>query len=215
LDIVQLSDGALRIGINQWPDAGDGGPRSTAGMITEDPEAASGNWVFFAVTYDSAQPFAQVNYYFGKPDQAAQLDVSADYDRGPVLQTGPLTIGNFSSVASARNETGPNGGSRVFRGLIDEVKVFNEAYSIDQIRSVQKAAVQQPVASPTLSISRSSENQVALSWESSGAFQLQSRDALNAGSWTDVATIPVVDGNRSTVVLPLGNNTQFYRLRSK
>ena len=34
------------------------------------------------------------------------------------------TVGNFGGVIAARNEVGPSGGSRVFRGLIDEVRVY-------------------------------------------------------------------------------------------
>jgi hypothetical protein len=133
-DLVQLASGALRVGVNEWPDAGVGGPMSSTEKITVDPDNGTANWVFFAVTYDSSLPFGQVNYYFGNATQEAELDLSADYDKGPITRSGSVTIGNFSSIAGARNESGPNGGSRVFRGLIDEINVFTKALTLDEIR---------------------------------------------------------------------------------
>jgi hypothetical protein len=119
-DLVQLATGALRIGINQWPDgSGGGGPFSSVGKITADPQAGDANWVFFAVSYDSGLASGQIKYYFGNASVAAQLDVTATYSRGPVASSRKLTLGNFSSVdTGARNALGP-GSSRVFRGLID------------------------------------------------------------------------------------------------
>lgn len=149
-DIVQLNDGALQLGVNQWP---DGSPAmSTPGMITEDPAAGAANWVFFAVTYDGTQSFGNTTFYFGKPDQAAQPDVTVDYDRGSIPRTGPCSVGNFSTVdTGARTGLGPTTGSRCFRGLIDEVNVFNKVLTLAEIQAVQKApaykvVVTEPVA---------------------------------------------------------------------
>ncbi len=148
-DIVQLATGALRIGINQWPDgSGGGGPFSTTGKITADPAAGPNNWVFFAVTYDSSAGGGQVKYYFGKPSQAASLDVTGTYARGAVASSGRLTLGNFSSVdTGARNATGP-GNSRVFRGLMDEVRVYDRALGLAEIQSAQIAPAFKPIDPP-------------------------------------------------------------------
>jgi len=143
-DLVQVASGALRLGVNQWPDAGTGGPLSSEGRITADPATGTANWVFFAVTYDSTSPGGNVTYYFGSPTEAAQADIAADYFQAEIQQTGPLTIGNFSSVATARFETGPGGGSRCFRGLIDEINVFNRALTLAEIQATQKAPAYQP-----------------------------------------------------------------------
>jgi hypothetical protein len=151
-DLVQLASGALRLGVNQWPDAGLGGPLSSEGKITVDAETGAANWVFFAVTYDGSQAFGNVSYYFGGPDQEAQLDVLADYGQGEIQQSGSLSIGNFGSVASARNETGPTGGSRCFRGLLDEINVYNKVLTLAEIQVVQKAPAYKPavVEPPTI-----------------------------------------------------------------
>lgn len=131
--------------------AGGGGPFSSGGKITADPQAGAANWVFFAVSYDSSVNGGEVRYYFGTPDQAAQLDVAAAYARGPIVTSGKLTVGNFSTVdTGARTALGPNGPSRVFRGLIDELQVFDDALSLAEIRQFQIATP----AAPTLAIER-------------------------------------------------------------
>ncbi|MBM3878445.1 MAG: LamG domain-containing protein [Verrucomicrobia bacterium] len=51
-DLVHLADGSLRLGVNQWPDGADGGgPVSSVGKISADPNAGPDNWVYFAVTF--------------------------------------------------------------------------------------------------------------------------------------------------------------------
>ncbi len=139
-DLVQLADGSLRLGVNQWPDDGSGGPISSTGRITADPTTGAANWVFFAVTYDGTLANGQANFYFGNADTPAALDVTRDYNRGTLPDAGPLTVGNFGPVATARNETGPGGGSRCFRGLLDEIKVFGEVLTLEQIQAAQTSA---------------------------------------------------------------------------
>jgi hypothetical protein len=208
-DLVQLASGALRIGINQWPDgANGGGPQSSDGMIPEDPAAGVDNWVFFAVTYDSAAEFGHVSYYFGSGSQPATLDYQADYDRGPIVTSGPLTVGNFGSVVAARTALGPSG-SRVFRGLIDELRVHNRALSPEEIVALQSAAP--PVAAPRLSITQSGADLV-VSWPAAAGFRLQSTAALGTAPWTDAPEQPATEGGQTTVRVTPGEGARFFRL---
>ncbi|HWN96372.1 MAG TPA: LamG-like jellyroll fold domain-containing protein [Methylomirabilota bacterium] len=209
-DIVQLSSGALRVGINQWPDgAGGGGPFSTVGKITADPAAGPGNWVFFAVTYDSAVTGGEVRYYFGKSDQPASLDVAAPYARGPIVTSGTLSAGNFSTVdTGARTGVGPSGPSRVFRGLIDELQVFDEAFSLEQIQQLQLAAT----AGPTLTAERGT-NEMVISWRSSSNYQLMFRTNLSLGTWENVITGLETNGTLRTVRQPFTGSSRFYQLQ--
>lgn len=210
-DIVQLGDGSLQLGVNGWP---DGSPAKSSPMLAEDPELGTANWVFFAVTYDGAQSSGNVNWFFGSADQAAQPDVSNDYDRGPILQSGALTVGNFGEVVSARNETGPAGGSRCFRGLLDELNVFNKVLTLAEIQAVQKAPVSAPVIPPKLNLVLQG-NQIELSWETAGNFKLQSRTELSQGSWTDETATPTVQGNKRSARLAVSGSSRFYRLVSQ
>lgn len=215
-DLVHNAEGALRLGVNQWPDgANGGGPQSSTSKITADPDTGANNWVFFAVTYDSTLPSGQVSYYFGTPTQQADLDVAADYAQTALFSSGQVTVGNFGPVAGARNEVGLGGGSRVFRGLFDEINIFNKALSLAEIRALQVTAPAQPVVNaPALTFVRQG-NQLQISWESLGSYQLQFRDSLLSGTWANENTAPVVSGNRQTVIIQPAGTARFFRLIRK
>jgi hypothetical protein len=142
-DLVQMANGSLQLGVNQWP---DGSPAvSSVGKVTADPALGADNWVYFAVTYDSALESGHVNFYFGAGDTLASLDSTHTYPRGAVEQTGELTLGNFGIAApGVRAELGPNGPSRVFRGLIDEVKVYDSVLELAAIQYDQLGGVVPP-----------------------------------------------------------------------
>ena len=209
LDLVQLEDGSLQLGVNQWPD--NTPARSSAGSITADLEAGSGNWVFFAVTYDGSPEAGNVHFYFGSATQPATLDFGTlDYNRGPVGQSGPLTLGNFGSSIGARIETGVN--SRVFRGLMDEIKIFNSALSAEEILEAQKAAADAPAAGqPELVVSREGA-EIVLRWQSSATSQVQATDSLANPQWNVVTVTPIRNGTENTARIVLGTGTRFFRL---
>ncbi|RYD37894.1 MAG: hypothetical protein EOP86_02325 [Verrucomicrobiaceae bacterium] len=158
LDLVQTEGGSLRLGINDWPDGGSNGPASSQGIITADPDGGAGNWIFFAVTYDSTLPENQVAYYFGSPTAAAGLDLTATYERGPIAASGQLTVGNFGTVVSARTANGPDGQSRCFRGLIDELTIDSKALTLEEVQARQKAPAWQPANAVPVSITQAPLN---------------------------------------------------------
>ena len=208
-DLVQLASGALRLGVNSWPDwpAATVGPFSSPGMITADANAGNANWVFFAVTYDGAAASDNVKFYFGSPSQAASLDVAATYPRGGFTSSGNFTLGNLTSADGARNATGGN--SRVFRGLMDEVQVFDEALPLEQLQQVQLSS-----SAPKVAIARDGP-EVVISWNSSARFQLQYRPEANRGDWTDEPAALTVNGTQKSVRLPANGQARFYRLISR
>ena len=63
--------------------------------------------------------------------------------------TGNLTVGNFSSVDALRGTTS-NAGDPLFRGLIDEVKVYTNALTLDEIQQAQINNNVTPVAASIL-----------------------------------------------------------------
>lgn len=214
-DLVQQAGGVLWLGVNTWP---DGNPNSTAlssPRITADPVASNDNWVFFAVTYDGTIFTANSSFYFGTTSKAAAIDITADYPQGPINSVGQMTGGNFSTVDNgARNATGP-GNSRCFRGLMDELNVFNKVLTLAEIQAVQNAPARVPVTESPRIIASRSGNQLVMTWESVANFQLQSRTNLNLGTWNDEGTAPVVNGNQKTVTVPTTGADQFYRLMSR
>jgi len=141
VDLVYKSDGSLQIGINRHPD--NSPARSSPGKIPTDPAAGSANWRFFAVTYDETLVSGHVKFYFGTPTEGATLDCARDHDQGPL---GPniapcVTIGNF--VPACR--TTGNRHDRMFRGLIDEIRIYGSArdgtgaLALEEIAAVQSA----------------------------------------------------------------------------
>ncbi len=143
-ELVQETNGRLRLGINEAPDFPGPGPESSGSRVTIDPAASETNWVFFAVTYDSTNPTQSTRFYFGSPAALAEEDlgvINGNYPQGAVLMpeavggSGTLTIGNFTPEVNARNSTGS--GSRNFRGVIDELHVYPSALTLDEIRAVQ------------------------------------------------------------------------------
>ena len=210
LDLVQLNDGSLQLGVNAFP---DGSPaRSSAGWITEDSNAGNANWVFFAITYDGTAEFGHAQFYFGTTELPAVGDFGAiDYPQGPINQSGPLTIGNFGSAVGARTATGPTA-SRVFRGLMDEIRIHTEVLTLEEIQAVQQAAAAEPPAqAPEITASLSGANLV-LEWETSGAFTLEAADSLTDPQWSDAGVTPTQNGSTWTATIPTSGSARFFRL---
>ena len=147
-DLMQRNSGSLGFNVNQYNDSG---PISSLGMITENAGAAPTNWVFFAVTYNPALGSGQVKFYFGRANRLAGFDSAVTYVGGysnQIEYTGLLTVGNFSGVEGASTATGT--GSRSYRGLIDQLRVFTNILTIDEIQQVQLESGTVPAVPATI-----------------------------------------------------------------
>ena len=205
-DLIHTPEGTLKLGVNQAPDSA---PESSP-VLTEDPNAGSQNWIFFAVTYDSASG-GNVAFYFGRGDAAAALDVTSEYAAGTIARTGELTLGNLASVDLNRNVQGPDQ-SRIFRGLMDEVRVFGSALTLAEIQNQQKSRARPTVDPVPLSAALSGQ-QIRLYWPATGTFVLESIPQLGQGTWTAVSQQPTLGQGVYSVTLPTSSAGQFYRLR--
>ena len=145
----------------------------------------STNWVFVAVTWDPTLASDQVKYYFGNAAQLAYFDSSRTYAppvTAPVLNyTGPLTVGNFMAAIANRNTISSN--SRQFRGLMDELRVYTNALTLDEIQQAQldnatvpavpASFISQPQASaivhagqsPSFSVLAAGSGQLTYQWQ--------------------------------------------------
>jgi len=179
VDVVYKSDGSVQVGINQWP---DGVPaRSSGGKIPTDAGAGVDNWRFFAVTYDSTLASGHVKFYFGSSAEAATFDVARDYSRGAVgTNISRLCIGHFN-VATRSTAL-----DRMFRGLIDEVKVFGDALTLEQIREVQRGNPETAKGPSPADSAQDVPRDVVLGW-TAGAFA-GTHDVYLGTSLTDVET---------------------------
>ena len=116
LDLVCLADGRLRLAVNEWPDRARND--SSRGKVR------TGEWVFFAVTYDATKPRDNVRWYFGAEDTPAVLDRATTYNRGPTgAGSGPLTIGNYNTTIHR------HGTDRQFRGSLRGIRIFGSRVS--------------------------------------------------------------------------------------
>ncbi|MHC1769742.1 MAG: DUF4038 domain-containing protein [Verrucomicrobiia bacterium] len=137
IDLVITRDGRLKIGVNEWPDGTQAA--SAPGLIPLDRNAGKDNWRFIAVTYDSTAATEHVKLYVGTATAGVRMHKAFSYDRGPVGNgTGVLTVGHFNPTMR-RNHS-----DRMFRGLIDEVRIFGNsldgtgALSLEEIRTLQR-----------------------------------------------------------------------------
>jgi hypothetical protein len=131
VDLVYQSNGSLRLGVDQWPDFSPAFSSPSKVTTLNNATLQSTNWIFFAVTYRSN---GTVEYYFGKPDALATLDVTRSY-AGPGTtgsNIGKLALGNFNSAT--RN---PSTYDRMFRGFMDDIHIFGSALSLAEIINVQ------------------------------------------------------------------------------
>jgi len=131
VDLVYNADGSMTVGINQWPDGVIA--HSTAGQITTDAAAGAANWRYFAVTYDSTLGSNNVQWFFGSNTADATSNSSQTYARGAVgASVGPLTIGHFNVL------TRSGATDRMFRGIIDDVRVYGTVLTPAQVISNQR-----------------------------------------------------------------------------
>ncbi len=132
VDLVYQSNGSLRLGVDQWPDNSPAFSSPSKVTTLNNATLQSTNWIFFAVTYRSN---GTVEYYFGKPDALATLDVTRSY-AGPGTtgsNIGKLALGNFNSAT--RNSSTYD---RMFRGFMDDIHIFGSALSLSEIINVQQ-----------------------------------------------------------------------------
>ncbi len=211
--------GRLQLYVNEWP-ANDGYPdlASSIDTIPLNTNLPPENWVFFAVTYDGLTTASNLSFFFGNGETLATNDVTVTYNKGVIAATGPLSIGNHNctpgdpNTVMPGNPTGRTGGNAPnavnnaqWRGLIDEIKIYNKVLTPTEIRAAQTS----PSLPPHLLWSMQTNNLV-LSWE--GPFQLQARADAVTGTWTNVTTPPNVSGTIRSLGLPISGDSRYFRL---
>ena len=93
-----------------------------------------------------------------------------------------------------------------FKGLIDEVAIYDTGLSAAQVRAHFRAA--QPAEAPTVSIQRA----VMVSWPSFPAGYNLEAAAKVEGPYQAVTNTPMVDGNKLWLTFPTEPDKSFFRL---
>lgn len=196
VDVVYKGDGSVQVGINQWPDSSPA--RSAAARITTDAHAGTNNWRFFAVTYDSTLASGHVKFYFGSNGSPATLDVAKDYSRGAVgANISRFCVGHFNVATRSGAQ------DRMFRGLIDEVQVFDKALSLEGVREVQAGTPRPPLK---IHLDRLGAGWLLLTWTGANLILEEAIDAT--GPWTARS-----NQGGAQLIEPTGDS-RFFRLRA-
>jgi hypothetical protein len=218
LNATYGENGRLQFHVNEWNTDGTLLNLSSVDTVPLNTNLPPENWVYFAVTYDGQSTTDNLKFYFGNANQEANLDVTQTYNKGVIADTGPLAIGNHNAMIGdintpmSGNPLGRNTGSAngtMWRGLLDEIKIFNKVLTVEEIRAQQVLP-----ALPTLLVYSNSGPNLDLSWETPLAYpyQLQSRTNLGTGSWINVTDPETVSGNVHKVTVPRDEAAEFFRI---
>jgi hypothetical protein len=148
IDLVSIGGTRLRMGINCAPDFPDdckGGPYSSENTLAFDAGAGPSNWRFFAVTYKDGN----VTYYFGDGSTEVSMDALGEQayewmEGGKAVEptAGGLAVGQITREAiDIMESTSPLDvdRSRGFCGFIDELRVYDAALALDDLKTIQKS----------------------------------------------------------------------------
>jgi len=114
-DLVCLSDGRLRLSINELSDH--------VLNVSSPGKLWANRWVFFAITYDGTKAKNNVHWYFGDEDTLAQPDRTVSYAQGPTGRgSGMLTIGNCNDTIHQQER------DRQFRGKLRRIMIFGSRF---------------------------------------------------------------------------------------
>ena len=139
---------------------------SSPNKVTTDANAPASNWVFFAVTYQST---GQLRFYFGNNTTDATLDLERSYAKGTTgnYSNNPLSIGALNPALRSGD---PSDYEAMFRGLIDNIKVYGYALSPAEIVAIQRGNYSDttpPTAPTNLTSSGATSTSIDLSWAAS------------------------------------------------
>lgn len=212
-------NGRLALCVNEWPADPLASQMSSLNSVPLSSNAVPANWIFFAVTYDGTLGANNLNYYFGSPTSLAALDpVSPQtYAKGVIAATGPLAVGNHNATPgdpntampgnpTGRTVSGANG--TMWRGLMDEIKIYNRVLTLAEIQAAQVSP-----AMPPYLLQQVVTNSTVLSWD--GVWQLQSRTNLSSGNWINVTTPTNVSGTVRSLAIPPTAEAEYFRLRGQ
>ncbi|MEJ1241661.1 carbohydrate-binding protein [Chryseolinea sp. T2] len=208
VDLVYQSNGSLRLGVDGWPD--NSPAFSSSGKIPTSASGPTSNWRFFAVTYQSN---GQVQFYFGTTTADATLDVIKTYPGPGVTGSaiGKLAIGAFNDATR-----GASTYNRMFRGLIDEVQIYNSVLDYEKILAIQHAVGSPTPTKPVITLVSKTSNSATLKWTpSTGAFPNNTYEFYKNGTlMTDGVTLGSDISNQATITGLSPNTTYTFAIKA-
>jgi hypothetical protein len=156
-------------------------------------------WIHLVGVFDGANPTNGLRLYFD--------GLLANANDSPVTALNkeyPVTVG-------AREFNSTSGFTQVFRGLVDDVRLYDRA-----LRPADVLALYQDADAVRLALLANGANGT-LSWLNDGTNyvpQVTSSLTETPTVWTDLTGTPTLDGYYQTLPVSLTSSNAFYRLRS-
>lgn len=209
-DLAMRNSGQISLGVNQYNDIS----RASLYVLPIDADTPETNWVFFAVTYNPNLGSGQLKYYFGRADKLAALDVERDYTpplSSTIDYTGQLTVGNFSSMDGNR-DSALGGNSFIFRGLLDEIRVYTNALTLEQVQEAQINGTVTPVAAtiikPPVKATATEGQSPAFTVDATGSglvtYQWKTNDVDVPGATTPTLILANVQLSQNNITVRVG-----------
>lgn len=170
-------------------------PNRGVGLYTpaNSTEPSSNLWNHFVVTYDRLAK--SYSLYVNGVREVANAMTYPKAD-----PTGAFWVMGHSEVFTTTTDS--------WRGLLDEMRVYNRILNVNDARALYFESGQPPVSI------QQNGNAITVAWSvAASGFQLQSTDDLG-GSWANVTDTPVIaaDGISQSITINTGNGAKFYRL---
>ena len=164
VDLVYRNDGSLKIAVNEPIALSNVFILLIRSLQTQMPRHQIG--FSFAVTYQST---GQLKFYFGNNTADATLDLEKSYAKGTTGNdsNNPLSIGALNPGLRSGD---PSDYEAMFRGLIDNIKVYGYALSPAEIVAIQRGNYSDttpPTAPTNLTSSGATSTSIDLSWAAS------------------------------------------------
>ena len=205
----------------------DTSPRDRIVLIGEDPGgfnfafkqtsvhsfsayAEVGQWVYFALSYDSTVSSDNVKFYKGTRTSAVTLVNTRTLNQGVGAEGLGLRVGN-TTVSTF--------GDRPFDGWLDNIRIFGsktDASGVLDLIQLERLRLRDLLNAPDvarLTVTRSNSTAV-LQWPTyPGGFVLEATDSLLAlPSWSTNALAVTKTNNQNTVTVP-ATGIKYFRLR--
>jgi hypothetical protein len=152
------------------------------------------------------------------PNNVAAMDFgiggrAVDFEHGLGAMDAFTICGWLSSMVDGRQATGSEE-SRVFRGLLDELEIYQRSLELEEVQAVQRAFARRTMFEPVLTVSVDGA-EVVLEWAAAGSFEMQQCTDLGRGVWRNVRGAIETEGFQHTFRVPFNSTIKgcYLRLR--
>ena len=181
---------------------------NVARSISSGQYSEIGQWVFFAVTYDGTATTNNVRFYKGSTITPVAL-----------LETRTLNQGKAATNNAGVTYANADGLQRPLDGFLDNLRIFGSktdgrgAMTASQLEWFRNKDVQNLIDVPAVSVSRANGRLLVVWAKYPGGFHLERTAQISTlSSWQPVTTIPTLVNDQNSLVLPMNQSFEAFRL---